>query len=217
MPSQEYTVLSHMPSLLTPTCAWPVSQMRKPSMSLLRGLEESLCAVWSVAAVQDVLDLRENNWVPRTKKEGPKKIQDIHREAQREMDMQAQRDRDERQRDRRGGGDRYGGPPPPRAPNTYDRLVSKDEMLSKPMASMNRATSSELSFRPQGGGFGAKGGNRNPSPAAAAAAASAASNLPNSGSGRHQPQQPSSRTATPPPPPPPPTTMSPEDMRKDGK
>lgn len=40
------------------------------------------------APMQDVLDLRANNWVPRTKKEGPKKIADVHREAKSELMMQ---------------------------------------------------------------------------------------------------------------------------------
>lgn len=32
--------------------------------------------------------MRKNNWNPRTKKEGPKKISDIHREASMELEKQ---------------------------------------------------------------------------------------------------------------------------------
>lgn len=170
--------------------------------------------------MQDVLDLKANDWIPRTKKEGPKKIEEIHQEAERELQQQAMRDRDERQRDRRGGGgggDRYGGPPPPRGGGGgggYDRLLPRDEVPSRPMmANMNRAPSSELSFRP-GGNFGAGRGARNASPALAATAASAA--LSGAGAQRQAAQPaPPSRTATPAPPPQP--TMSLDAMKSSGE
>lgn len=49
---------------------------------------------------QDVLDLRAARWVSRRKAEGPKRIEDVHREAQAQLAAQNARDREER----------YGGP-----------------------------------------------------------------------------------------------------------
>lgn len=124
--------------------------------------------------IQDVIDLRQNRWIPRVKKEGPKKIQDIHREANQELAAQQARDMDERRRG--GGGNR--GPPPPPTRSDYNRMLGKDDMPSRALQ-MQRAPSSEMQFRP-GGAFG-RGRDRNqgghmqprggpPAPAAAAPA-----------------------------------------------
>ncbi|EFJ49949.1 hypothetical protein VOLCADRAFT_80411, partial [Volvox carteri f. nagariensis] len=59
-------------------------------------------------AIQDVLDLRAAKWVSRRKVEGPKRIEDVHREAQAQMAAQASRDREERYAQRGPGG--RGGP-----------------------------------------------------------------------------------------------------------
>jgi len=107
--------------------------------------------------IQDVLDLRASRWVPRTKKEGPKKISDIHREASQELAAQAARDADER---RRGGGRDRGPMPAPQRPG-YDRMLDKNDMPNRALQ-MQRAPSSEMQLRP-GGAFGRA---RNASPAA---------------------------------------------------
>ncbi len=157
--------------------------------------------------------MRANKWIPRTKKEGPKKIEDVHREAQQELLAQQQRDMDERRRggggDRRGGGgdrDRggYGGPPPPRPGPSYadTRLLSKDEVPSRAIQ-MQRAQSNELSFRPGGSGFGRPGANaRNASPGGpASVAASAAAAAAMSAARQPSPAGPGGKAAAPPPPP----------------
>ncbi len=61
-------------------------------------------------ALQDVIELRAHNWVARRKVEGPKKIEDIHKDAR----MELQRQRMAPMPDR--GDRRRGGPPMDRAP-----------------------------------------------------------------------------------------------------
>jgi hypothetical protein len=74
--------------------------------------------------VQDVFEMRQKGWRARRVQEGPKKIEDVHREAARELEAQAQRDMDERRSGRRGG-DRGPPGPPPRGGPGFDRLMSK--------------------------------------------------------------------------------------------
>lgn len=111
--------------------------------------------------LKDLIDLRNNQWVERRKKEGPKTIDEIHREARDELARQ--RAADMRQGpggggDRRGGNDRRGsGPPAERRP---PRFASEVEAPIRPMA---RAGSHEMfgaasSLRPGGAG-GAAGGS----------------------------------------------------------
>jgi len=110
--------------------------------------------------LKDLIDLRNNQWVERRKKEGPKTIDEIHREARDELARQ--RAADMRQgpgSDRRGGGqDRRGsGPPAERRP---PRFASEVEAPIRPMA---RAGSHEMfgaasSLRPGGAGGAAAGG-----------------------------------------------------------
>ena len=59
--------------------------------------------------LQDLVDQRRNNWVERRKSEGPKKIEDIHRDAAMERNRSAMLDR---QSSRGGGRDAPRGPPP---------------------------------------------------------------------------------------------------------
>ena len=111
--------------------------------------------------LKDLIDLRNNQWVERRKKEGPKTIDEIHREARDELARQ--RAADMRQGpggDRRGvgGNDRRGsGPPAERRP---PRFASEVEAPIRPMT---RAGSHEMfgaasSLRPGGAG-GAAGGS----------------------------------------------------------
>ncbi|KAJ9515573.1 hypothetical protein QJQ45_021731, partial [Haematococcus lacustris] len=135
--------------------------------------------------IKDVLEMRENNWVARRKAEGPKKIEDLHREATAELEAQARRDEQER-RNARGGGGGYrgddrrggGGPPmrggpPPTRNDDYSRLVAKDEMPRQAMSlSANRQSSTEISLRPQASNSrGAVMGGRTASSALSSAAA----------------------------------------------
>ncbi|GIL90582.1 hypothetical protein Vretifemale_18213 [Volvox reticuliferus] len=111
-------------------------------------------------AIQDVLDLRAARWVSRRKVEGPKRIEEVHREAQQQMAAQASRDREERYAQQRGpgvrGGPGMGGrdaPPPPGrfgGPSQDEaRLMGRGE-VAKPLrgAGMERQASSEVSLRP---------------------------------------------------------------------
>ncbi|XP_078696975.1 eukaryotic translation initiation factor 4 gamma 1-like isoform X4 [Branchiostoma floridae x Branchiostoma belcheri] len=71
--------------------------------------------------IQDVLELRMNNWVPRRDDNNPKTIDQIHKEAELEIQQQnlklAQVKQDSRRQDRRGGG---GGGRNPQAASTQD-------------------------------------------------------------------------------------------------
>lgn len=132
--------------------------------------------------MQDVLEMRANNWRSRTKEEGPKAIADVHKDAEREareVEMRNRREDSDRRggyggRGGRGGGDRYGGggdrggggvgPPPQDA-----RIMSRDEVPTRVMHAMARTGSSEVSLRPQAssmGAFGRMGGKGAPPPPA---------------------------------------------------
>jgi hypothetical protein len=84
----------------------------------------SACMHQLMIIQQDVLEMRQKGWRARRVQEGPKKIEDVHREAARELEAQAQRDMDERRGGRRGG-DRGPPGPPPRGGPGFDRLMSK--------------------------------------------------------------------------------------------
>ncbi|XP_078615201.1 eukaryotic translation initiation factor 4 gamma 3-like isoform X3 [Branchiostoma floridae x Branchiostoma japonicum] len=74
--------------------------------------------------IQDVLELRMNNWVPRRDDNNPKTIDQIHKEAELESQQQnlklAQLKQDRRGQDRRGGGGGGGGRNAPQAASTQD-------------------------------------------------------------------------------------------------
>ncbi|XP_035696668.1 eukaryotic translation initiation factor 4 gamma 1-like [Branchiostoma floridae] len=74
--------------------------------------------------IQDVLELRMNNWVPRRDDNNPKTIDQIHKEAELESQQQnlklAQLKQDRRGQDRRGGGGGGGGRNVPQAASTQD-------------------------------------------------------------------------------------------------
>uniref|UniRef100_A0A061QJK4 Uncharacterized protein n=1 Tax=Tetraselmis sp. GSL018 TaxID=582737 RepID=A0A061QJK4_9CHLO len=131
--------------------------------------------------LQDVIDLRNNGWEARRKVEGPKKIQDVHREARMEVAMQADRGRmarppsDQGRGMQRGGGgfDSYGPrgapPPPPQRPplrmeervdgpiRAMDASVSQDMLSGGPALRPGGAapsfnrSGSDVSLRPQAG------------------------------------------------------------------
>jgi len=84
----------------------------------------------------DLIDLRKNNWVLRRQTEGPKKIEDIHRDAAMERSRSQMLDR----QSSRGGRDQRGPPRP-----VFDNRVE----ASAPIRTMNRVGSQE-SFRPGG-------------------------------------------------------------------
>ena len=67
-------------------------------------------AAAAISCVQDVIDLRAHRWVARRKVEGPKKIDDIHKDARAELQRQRMAPLPDR-RDRRGPPER--GPPLP--------------------------------------------------------------------------------------------------------
>ncbi|GIL68831.1 hypothetical protein Vafri_22062 [Volvox africanus] len=111
-------------------------------------------------AIQDVLDLRAAKWISRRKVEGPKRIEEVHREAQQQMAAQASRDREERYAQQRGPGGRGGpgmggrdAPPPPGrfgGPSQDEaRLMGRGE-VPRPLrgAGMERQASSEVNLRP---------------------------------------------------------------------
>eukprot|EP00798_Chlamydomonas_sp_ICE-L_P001220 gene1220-32561_t len=110
--------------------------------------------------VQDVLDLRARKWIPRTKAEGPKKIEDVHKEAAQQLQQQAQRDREERERDRRGGGGGGRGRRDDRGGGDRDnsRHMSRDELPRAMQSNSQRPASSEVNLRPPTFGRGGKGG-----------------------------------------------------------
>jgi translation initiation factor 4G len=86
----------------------------------------------------DLIDLRRNNWVLRRATEGPKKIDDIHRDAAMERSRSQMLDRQAS----RGGRDQRGPPRP------------FDNRVDAPIRTMNRVGSQEdslgQSFRPGG-------------------------------------------------------------------
>ena len=137
------------------------------------------------APLQDILDLRSRRWVPRQKAEGPKRIEDVHKEAQQQVAQQQARDREDRDRDRRGGGGGGGGGrgggggsrndgrgdmrrdgPEVRAQQLQqqqqqDRMMSRDEVPTKTLSTnMQRSGSQEISLRPASFGTFGKVGAR---------------------------------------------------------
>jgi len=85
----------------------------------------------------DLIDLRRNSWVLRRQTEGPKKIDDIHRDAAMERSRSQMLDR----QSSRGGRDQRGPPRP------------FDNRLDAPVRTMNRVGSQDSlgqSFRPYG-------------------------------------------------------------------
>lgn len=115
--------------------------------------------------VQDVHDLRSRKWVPRVAKEGPKKIEDVHKEAAAQLEAQAQRDRDERRKgppgrmDQYGMRGSYGNLQDSRVDQRQDnrsRLLAKDEYqtaISGNLPKPQRQGSQEIDLRPQGQGY----------------------------------------------------------------
>ncbi len=85
----------------------------------------------------DLIDLRRNNWVLRRATEGPKKIDDIHRDAAMERSRSQMLDRQAS----RGGRDQRGPPRP-----------AFDNRVDAPIRTMNRVGSQDSlkSFRPGG-------------------------------------------------------------------
>ncbi|KDD72593.1 hypothetical protein H632_c3149p0, partial [Helicosporidium sp. ATCC 50920] len=94
--------------------------------------------------LRDLVDLRSNSWVQRQKAEGPKKIGDIHRDAENEAKMRALMDR----QPNRGMRDMPRDRPPMRP--------YMDNRVDAPIRIMNRVGSSDAlgaggqSFRPHG-------------------------------------------------------------------
>ena len=68
--------------------------MGTPSLTRSRPSSSLSLSVSLSLSLQDVLDMRSNRWVPRQKAEGPKKIEDVHKEAAQQLAQQQQRDRD---------------------------------------------------------------------------------------------------------------------------
>ncbi|KAI8467672.1 MAG: MIF4G domain-containing protein [Monoraphidium minutum] len=126
--------------------------------------------------LMDVAEQRSRGWAVRRNKEGPMKIEEVHRAAKREADtIAARNDRGGRgPPPGRSGSGAYGEPPPRRAGVDHLR---RDELPTAPMKAAlgARTSSSELSLRPQG--FGLKGASpmRGASAAAAGAVVAAAS------------------------------------------
>jgi translation initiation factor 4G len=123
--------------------------------------------------VQDVLDMRGRQWRPRQKVEGPKKISEVHQDAQRQLQQQEQRDREER---RGGGGGRRLDSQGSRG--GYDSRMSRDEAPSRPLSSQ-RPQGSEPNLRPSasGGAFG-RGGKSSGGGGASDSLAAAGSRAP---------------------------------------
>lgn len=123
-------------------------------------------------AAQDVFDTRDNGWRLRRKAEGPKKIEDVHKEAMRDASLNLGGDRGGPRGPRGGGGydggyERGGDRGYPPARNPYaDRAQPLQEAPQRPMnvgGFPPRQSSAEMSFRPQS--FGMKGpGGRQPGP-----------------------------------------------------
>ncbi|CAL8464440.1 g3975 [Coccomyxa elongata] len=101
--------------------------------------------------VKDIIDLRAHNWVARRKVEGPKKIEDIHKDARMELQRQRMAPMPDRG-DRRRGGPPMDRAPLPQRPPERSRL---DDRVDAPIRPMNRAPSQEWltgsSLRPGGG------------------------------------------------------------------
>ena len=90
--------------------------------------------------LHDLIDLRRNSWVLRRKEEGPKKIDEIHRDAAMERSRSQMLDRQQS----RGGRDQPRGPP----------RAAFDNRVDAPIRTMNRVGSQDSlgsqSFRPGG-------------------------------------------------------------------
>jgi hypothetical protein len=113
--------------------------------------------------LMDVVDMRARRWETRRKAEGPKRIDEVHREARREAAAAA-----------RAGSGRLGGPPgpPPGPPGAYGGggpSLRREDLPTKPIGAGlgARQASEELSFRPASysrggpppaGGPGGRGG-----------------------------------------------------------
>ncbi len=93
------------------SCTPVVLTMTKAArpLTLNPKLNLDLSPTFPAASSQDLLELRDRKWEARRKAEGPKRIEDIHRDAERAAAAAAARDRNER----RGGG-RMPDMPPPR-------------------------------------------------------------------------------------------------------
>ncbi|XP_024515440.1 eukaryotic translation initiation factor 4G-like [Selaginella moellendorffii] len=108
--------------------------------------------------LKDVIDLRNNDWQQRRKVEGPKKIEEVHRDAQQERLAHTSRDRFSR-----GMSMNRRVPPSPGAmspmgrggmPGRYMQDVRKEDqffMDSRPMPMPMPQRSEEFTFVPQGG------------------------------------------------------------------
>ncbi|KAI3424276.1 hypothetical protein D9Q98_009630 [Chlorella vulgaris] len=109
----------------------------------------------------DLIEQRRNRWRPRKEVEGPKTIEEIHREEAMKRSRSAMLDR------QGGGGGSFrgqrGGPPPARAPF--------DNRVDAPIRAMNRSgsndvlgTSGQQSFRPGGRPGPPRAGDARPGP-----------------------------------------------------
>lgn len=67
-----------------------------------RAYQKVWLVTWSCGG-QDIIDLRAHNWVARRKVEGPKKIEDIHKDARMELQRQRMAPMPDRGDRRRGG------------------------------------------------------------------------------------------------------------------
>jgi hypothetical protein len=93
--------------------------------------------------LMDVVDMRARRWETRRKAEGPKRIDEVHREARREAAAAAAR----------AGSGRLGGGGPPPPPPSYERggpSLRREDLPTKPIGAGlgARQASEELSFRP---------------------------------------------------------------------
>ncbi|XP_051966667.1 eukaryotic translation initiation factor 4 gamma 1-like isoform X2 [Xyrauchen texanus] len=94
--------------------------------------------------LQDVLDLRRNNWVPRRGDLGPKTIEQIHKEAELEEHREQAKVQQQllSKKDGRGGGGGGGGGPGPRggphAPGPRGNQAPDDGWNTVPISTKNR-------------------------------------------------------------------------------
>lgn len=111
--------------------------------------------------LQDVFDTRDSGWKLRRKAEGPKRIEEVHKEAMRDASLnpRAGPPRGFGHGGQQGYDDRYDrGGYPPRDYRDRDRAPPLQETLNRPLnlgGFTPRQNSSEMSFRPQS--FGMKG------------------------------------------------------------
>jgi len=101
--------------------------------------------------LMDIIDMRHRNWEMRRKAEGPKKIEDVHKEARREAQTIARGGSSRLERgDRRDSGALNF---PSRSMQDSQHL-RRDDLPTAPLAATlgSRTASSDLSLRPQGGG-----------------------------------------------------------------